>query len=95
MAKARSTQLAVTPTRWVAAVAAIALVVHIAVLWLLEGGMPDPYALGQVVGVHLAAFLVTALVASITRLGSVGAMVAVYLLAFAAFQVLLVITELR
>ena len=78
----------------VAAVAVVAFVIHVAVLQLIDGGTPGAYGFGQIIGAHLAAFLVTALIASLTRLGSIGATIAVYVLTFASIQMLLVLTDL-
>lgn len=77
----------------VAAVAVVAFVIHVAVVRLLDGGTPGAYGFGQIFGAHLAAFLVTALIASLTRLGSIGAMVAVYVLTFGSIQMLLALTD--
>ena len=94
LAKRPATSVMVSPLKWVALIAGAALVVNIAVVWLMDGSTPDAYGLGQVLGIHLAAFLLTALVATMTRVGSIGTLVAVYLLGFAAIQVLLVLTDL-
>ena len=94
LAKRSTTSVLVSPLKWVGLIAGVGLVVNVVALWLLEGTTPGPYGLGQVLGVHLAAFLLTALVATMTRVGSIGTLVAVYLLAFAAIQVLLVLTDI-
>lgn len=94
LARKQATSVIVSPLRWVALIAAGAMFANAVMLWLLEGASPGAYALGEVLGTHIVAFLITALVASITRVGSIGTMVAVYLLAFAAIQVLLVLTDL-
>lgn len=78
----------------VAAVTVVAFAIHVAVLWLLDGGTPGAYGFGQIIGAHLASFLVTALIASLTRLGSIGATVAIYVLTFASVQMLLALTDL-
>lgn len=90
----RSVRASATPISWVGGVAAAALVIHVAVLWYLGGTRPGAYGFGQIFGTHLVAFLITALIASMTRIGSVGAMIAVYLLSFGALQLLLALTDL-
>jgi hypothetical protein len=80
--------------RYVAMIAAVGLVLNVVVLWLLDGATPGPYDLGRVLGVHLVALLVTGLIATVTKVGSTGTLVAVYLLAFFAIQVLLITTNL-
>jgi hypothetical protein len=78
----------------VAAVAIVAFIIHVAVLRLLDGDTPGAYGFGQIIGAHLASFLVTALIASLTRLGSIGATVAIYALTFGSIQMLLALTDL-
>lgn len=90
----RSVRASATPISWVGGVAASALVIHVAALWYLGGASPGAYGFGQIFGTHLVAFLITALIASMTRIGSVGAMIAVYLLSFGVLQLLLALTDL-
>lgn len=85
----RSSGLLGSPVQAVALIALAGLVVHVAVVWVLERAAPSAYGLGQTLGTHLAAFLITALIATLARLGSFGSMVAVYLLTFVILMVLL------
>jgi hypothetical protein len=89
----RRSGVTLSPIRWVAIIAAGALAVHLAALWASTGAFPDSYQIGEVIGTHLAAFLLTALIASLTRVGSLGAVIAVYLLGFGLLQLLLTLTE--
>ena len=91
---ARKTSVVLSPIRTVLLIAAAAMALHLALLFILNGGLPTPYALGQLLGVHLVAAIITALIGSFTQIGSTGAMVAVYVLAFIAAQMLLVLTDL-
>ena len=94
LARKAATSAVISPWKWVAIIASAGFAVNVVVVWLIDGVSPGPYDLGQVVGIHLVAFLLTALVANVTRVGSIGTLVAIYLLAFAAIQVLLVLTDL-
>lgn len=78
----------------VATVAAAAMLIHVVIAWFVGGEVPGAYGLGEILGTHLVAFLATALISSLTRLGSIGAMIAVYLLSFGVLQLLLVLTDL-
>ncbi|MGF1668780.1 MAG: hypothetical protein ACFCVC_21155, partial [Acidimicrobiia bacterium] len=89
----RSMPAPATPMSWVGGVAGAAFVIHVAALRFLSGAAPGAYGFGQIFGTHLAAFLITALIASVTRVGSVGAMIAVYLLSFGSLQLLLALTD--
>ncbi len=90
----RSMRASATPMLWVGGVAAAALIIHVAALRFVGGSTPGAYGFGQIFGTHLAAFLITALIASLTRIGSIGAMIAVYLLSFGVLQLLLALTDL-
>jgi hypothetical protein len=83
-----------SPIRTVLLIAVGAMTFHLALLFIINGGLPTPYALGQLFGVHLVAAIITALIGSFTQVGSTGAMVAVYVLAFVSAQMLLVLTNL-
>jgi hypothetical protein len=89
----RGSNVTLSPIRWVGIIAAAAAVVHLAAQWATAGTVPGSYAIGEIIGTHLAAFLLTALIASLTRLGSLGAIVAVYLLSFGLLQLLLTLTD--
>jgi hypothetical protein len=91
---ARKTTAVLSPIRMVLLIAATAMALNLALLFILNGGLPSPYSLGQLVGVHLVAAIITALIGSFTQIGSTGAMVAIYVLAFVAAQMLLVLTDL-
>lgn len=90
----RKPSVVVSPIRTVLVIAAAAIALHLGGLWLTGGGVPAAYELGRLFGVHLVAAIVTALIASFTRVGSTGALVAVYVLAFVAAQILTVLTNL-
>jgi hypothetical protein len=90
----RSMPAPATPLSWVGGVAGAAFVIHVVALRFLGGGVPGAFGFGQIFGIHLVAFLITALIASVTRIGSVGAMIAVYLLSFGSLQLLLALTDL-
>ena len=90
----KATNVIVSPIQWVGIIAGVALALNLLVVWLIEGSVPGAYAVGQVLGIHLVAFVLTALVATLTRVGSIGTLVAIYLLAFAGVQILVVLTDL-
>jgi hypothetical protein len=91
----KTTMMDSAPLGSVGGVALVAVVIHVMVVRYFGEGAPGAFGTGQILGTHLAAFLVTALVATLTRLGSLGAIIAVYLLSFGLLQLLLAFTDLQ